>query len=111
MRLIEYGLEDANSSGSETLLLYRENRYNDKEVADYLNKAWQALTDMGFDMIFGAFRGIHYYQKNDEVCVTFQKQLGLGDQVMMVAFKKGDWRIDFAYETLMDIEKEKSSKQ
>lgn len=108
MKLNEHGLGDADSSGSETLLLYRENHYNDKEIAGYLNKAWQALIDMGFDMIFGAFRGIHYYQKNDEVCVTFQKQLGLGDQVMMVAFKKGDWRIDFAYKALIDIEKEKS---
>ncbi len=114
MTKLELELEDIDSSSSlhlPNLLLYRDDCFDDKDTEEYLNKTWQALTDMGYDMIFGAYRGLHHYKKNNEICITFQKQMGTGDQVMMVAFKNGDWRIDFAYKELIDIEKEKNKKQ
>ena len=57
-------------------LYYCDQRLEEAEVKQLLEQAWEELYELEFDLVFGAWRGVHLEAETDTVHITWENVYG-----------------------------------
>ena len=96
-------LENNRKAQREVRLLYLDERVPVAEIEQIIDKIWQDIYDLEFDLFFGRFRGIHLGEDGSTVHVTWENAYGVRF-VSSIIPDLDHTRIDYCPDELYDKE-------
>ena len=84
-------------------LYYCDQRFDEAEVMELLNQAWEELYELEFDAVFGSWRGVHFEPETDTVHITWENMYSAP---FMTSIHRGTRviRIDYPRDAFLELE-------
>jgi hypothetical protein len=96
-------VEDNREAKREVRLLYLDGRIPVGRMEEIIEKVWEDIHDLEFDLFFGRFRGIHLGEDGVTIHVTWENAYGVRF-VSSIIPDMDHTRIDYCPDELYDKE-------
>lgn len=71
-------------------LLYADARFNNEQLLQFIELAWEEIYELEYERVYGGWRGVHYEEEADEVYVTWDDAYGGPPLCVRISLKTGE---------------------
>jgi len=74
-------------------LLYADTRFNNEQLIQFIETAWEEIYELEYDRVYGGWRGVHYQEETSEVYVTWDNSYGGPPLCVKIQIETGEKRL------------------